>query len=497
MSQIEETTVEMAKEVCAETVIEQVKLERSLKARHMNMIAIGGAIGTGLFLASGASISTAGPGGSLFAYCLIGIMVFFLMTSLGEMATHLPVSGSFGTYATRYVDPAFGFALGWNYWLSWATAIAAELVAASILMKYWFPGSSALMWSALFLAMLLVLNLLSARAYGEGEYWFASIKVIAIIVFILLGAATLLGMGGTSPGLSNWTTGEAPFVGGIGAIVSICMIAGFSFQGTELVGIAAGESENPKQNIPKAIKSVFWRILLFYIGSIIIIGTMLPYTNENLLKNGIEHVAFSPFTLVYEIAGLQMAASIMNIVILISVLSAANSGLYASSRMLHALACEGKAPTFFTRLNSRSVPTNAVFFTTAIGMLAFLTSLVGEGTAYTWLLNISGLIGFIAWLGIAVSHYRFRKAFIAQGRNLDELSYRAKWFPFGPIFAAALCILIILGQSYSAFVGGDIKWLDMIAAYIGIPVFLALFLGYKYAKKTKLIPLKDVDLSTG
>ncbi len=496
MSRTEEATVEILDSGAEAASIEHERLERGLKARHMNMIAIGGAIGTGLFLASGASISTAGPGGSLFAYALIGIMVYFLMTSLGEMATHLPVSGSFGLYASRYVDPAFGFALGWNYWLNWATCIAAELVAASILMKYWFPDSSALVWSALFLSGLLALNLLSAHVYGEGEYWFASIKVIAIVVFILLGIATLLGLGGPSPGLSNWVIGDAPFVGGLGAIVSICMIAGFSFQGTELVGIAAGESENPRQNIPKAIKSVFWRIVLFNVGSIVIIGSILPYTNENLLKTGIEQVAFSPFTLVYKNAGLNVAASVMNAVILISVLSAANSGVYASSRMLYSMACEGKAPALFTSLNASRVPTNAVLFTTAVGMLAFLSSLVGEGTAYTWLLNISGVIGFIAWLGIAISHYRFRKAFVAQGLTLDGLSYRAKWFPFGPIFAAALCTAIILGQNYNAFVESGVRWHDMAVAYAGIPVFLAFFLGYKYVKKTKIIPLAEVDLGT-
>ncbi len=494
LSQHEATGAMSAEKQCHPGTAEKAKLERSLKARHMNMIAIGGAIGTGLFLASGASISSAGPGGALVSYGLIGIMVFFLMTSLGEMATHLPVSGSFGTYAARYVDPAFGFALGWNYWLNWATCIAAELVAAAILMKYWFPDTSAMMWSAVFLFILLALNLLSTKAYGESEYWFAGVKVFAIIVFIVLGAAAILGLGTASPGLANWTTGEAPFVGGLGAIISICMIAGFSFQGTELVGIAAGESENPRKNVPNAIKTVFWRILLFYIGAIIVIGTMLPYTDENLLKSGIENVAVSPFTLVYEHAGLGMAASLMNAVILTSVLSAANSGLYASSRMLYALACEGKAPPCFMKLSSRWVPTNAVLFTAAIGLLAFLTSLVGEGTAYTWLLNITGMIGFIAWLGIAVSHYRFRKAFVVQGRDLGELAYRAKWYPFGPIFAAVLCTVIILGQNYSAFTEETIKWYDVAVAYVGIPVFLAFYFGYKIAKKTRIIPLEKVDL---
>lgn len=470
-------------------------LKRSLLARHMYMIAIGGAIGTGLFLASGASISKAGPGGALVAYAVIGVMVYFLMTSLGEMATYMPTSGSFGTYAARFVDPAFGFAIGWNYWLNWATSLAAELVAAAILMKFWFPDTPAALWTAIFLAFLIGLNLLSTRAYGESEYWFAGIKVAAVIIFLFVGTLMIFGLiGGKSPGFSNWTLGDAPFVGGFGAILSIFMIAGFSFQGTELVGIAAGESSDPEKNIPKAINTVFWRILMFYIGAMAVIGFILPYTDPNLLKTDVQDVAVSPFTLVFERAGLTIAASLMNAVILTSILSAANSGIYASARMIYALAKEGKAPAMFTRLNNRHVPANGVLFTTAIGLLAFLTSLVGEGTAYTWLINITGVIGFIAWLGIAISHYRFRRAYVAQGRDLTKLKYRARWFPFGPLFAIALCVIVIAGQNYEAFIGETIKWYDVAVAYVGIPVFLAIYLGYKYVKKTKVVPLNEVNL---
>lgn len=470
------------------------ELKRSLKTRHMNMIAIGGAIGTGLFVASGASISSAGPGGALIAYGAIGIMVYFLMTSLGEMATYLPTSGSFGTYATRFVDPALGFAIGWNYWLNWATCLAAELVAGAIIMKYWFPDIPGYYWSGLFLALLTALNLLSTRAYGESEFWFAGIKVATIAVFLVTGILIVLGVGGNAPGFTNWTIGEAPFVGGFGTILSIFMIAGFSFQGTELLGIAAGESENPEKNVPQAIKTVFWRIMLFYIGALTIIGFILPYTDENLLSADVENISVSPFTLIFSRAGLGIAASLMNAVILTSVLSCANSGIYASARMLYALAKEGKAPPLFGKLNQRGVPVNALYITVAFGLLAFITSLLGEGKAYIWLLNITGMIGFIVWLGIAISHYRFRRAFVKQGRDINELKYRAKWFPFGPLFALVLCFVVILGQNYSAFLGETVDWYGMAASYIGIPIFLAIYLGYKYSHKTKLIPLDQVDL---
>lgn len=470
------------------------KLKRSLKSRHMNMIALGGSIGTGLFVAGGEVVSTAGPGGALVAYGFIGIMVYFLMTSLGEMATYLPVPGSFGTYASRYVDPAFGFALGWNYWFNWAITLAAELVAGALIMKYWFPEIPAIVWSALFLTALFLMNYLSTRSFGESEYFFSSMKVITVFVFLFVGTMLILGIGGTSPGFENWTRGEAPFVGGFGSIMAIFMVAGFSFQGTELIGVAAGESENPEKNIPKAIHSIFWRILLFYIGAFVVIGFLIPYDDPNLLNSSVENVAISPFTLVLDRFGFAFAASFINAIILTAVLSAGNSGLYASTRMLYAMAKAGDAPKIFTKLNSRGVPVPALLATAAFGVFAFLTSLIGEGTAYNWLINISGMSGFIAWLGIAIAHYRFRRAFHAQGKSLDAIPFKALFYPFGPIFATILCLIIIAGQNYTAFTGDTIDWYGASVAYIGIPVFLLVYAAYKSKYKTHVIPLKEVNL---
>lgn len=470
------------------------KLKRSLKSRHMNMIALGGSIGTGLFVAGGEVVSTAGPGGALVAYGFIGIMVYFLMTSLGEMATYLPVPGSFGTYASRYVDPAFGFALGWNYWFNWAITLAAELVAGALIMKYWFPDIPAIVWSALFLAALFLMNYLSTRSFGESEYFFSSMKVITVFVFLFVGTMLILGIGGTSPGFENWTRGEAPFVGGFASIMAIFMVAGFSFQGTELIGVAAGESEDPEKNIPKAIHSIFWRILLFYIGAFVVIGFLIPYDDPNLLNSSVENVAISPFTLVLDRFGFAFAASFINAIILTAVLSAGNSGLYASTRMLYAMAKEGDAPKVFTKLNSRGVPVPALLATAAFGVFAFLTSLIGEGTAYNWLINISGMSGFIAWLGIAIAHYRFRRAFHAQGKSLDAIPFKALFYPFGPIFAIVLCLIIIAGQNYTAFTGETIDWYGVSVAYIGIPVFLLVYAAYKSKYKTHVIPLKEVNL---
>ena len=307
------------------------------------MIAIGGSIGTGIFFASGAAIQEAGPGGALVAYMAIGMMVYFLMTSLGEMAAYMPVSGSFSTYASRFVDPALGFAMGWNYWYNWAITIAVELSAGALIMKYWFPDVPGVIWSAIFLALMLGLNLLSVKGYGESEYWFSFIKVSTVIIFLVIGFLMILGiMGGEPIGFKNFTIGDAPFHGGWVATVGVFMIAGFSFQGTELVGIAAGESENPGKNIPKAVRQIFWRILLFYTLTILVIGLILPYTHPNLAGGDVDQVAKSPFTMVFERAGFAFAASVMNAVILTAVLSAGNSGMYASTRMLWQLAKEEK-----------------------------------------------------------------------------------------------------------------------------------------------------------
>ncbi|WP_104090058.1 amino acid permease [Arthrobacter sp. GMC3] len=470
------------------------ELKRGLSSRHLQMIAIGGAIGTGLFVASGATIAQAGPGGALLAYALVGLMVFLLMQSLGEMSAKIPVAGSFQTYATRFVSPSFGFAIGWNYWFNWAITVAAELVAAGIIMDFWFPGVPGWLWAGAFLVLLTGVNALSAKAFGESEFWLSLIKVVAVVLFLVAGALMIFGiLGGNSPGLSNWQNREDVFHGGWVSIISVFMIAGFSFQGTELVGVAAGEAKNPRREVPRAIRSVFWRIMIFYIGAIFVIGTLIPFADPSLLASGEADISASPFTLVFERAGIAFAAALMNAVILTAILSAGNSGLYASTRMLYALAHDGKAPKIFGRTNSRGVPMAALLATAAVGLFGFLSAIVGQGAAYSWLLNVSGLSGFIVWAGIALSHYRFRRGFLAQGNRVSELPYRAAFFPIGPLLAFAVLIVVIAGQNYEAVLAG--RGVEVFSSYIGIPVFLGLWLVHRHVTKSKVVPLLAMNLA--
>ncbi|MGY8526793.1 amino acid permease [Paracidovorax citrulli] len=472
-------------------------LQRKLRARHLSMIAIGGSIGTGLFVASGATIGQAGPGGALAAYLLIGVMVYFLMTSLGELAAYMPVSGSFATYGALYVEEGFGFALGWNYWYNWAVTIAVELAAAQLVMQYWFPETPGILWSALFLTLMFGLNAISVRGFGEAEYWFSLIKVVTVIAFIGVGTLMIFGiLRGNGPALpsalANLTIGDAPFVGGLPALIGVAMIAGFSFQGTELIGVAAGESAEPAKTIPRAVRQVFWRILLFYVLAIAVIGVLIPYTDPSLLQANVQSIGVSPFTLVFRNAGLAFAAGVMNAVILTAVLSAGNSGMYASTRMLYNLATEGRAPRIFARLTRNGVPMPALLATTAVGGLCFLTSLFESKAVYLWLLSLSGMTGFIAWLGIAVSHYRFRKGWVMRGLPLERLPYRSPFFPYGPLFAFGLCLVIALGQGYESWRAGTVDLTSMIATYIGIPLFLGIWLAYRLVRGSRFVRYEEM-----
>ncbi|MBB1078741.1 amino acid permease [Limosilactobacillus sp. STM2_1] len=459
------------------------------------MIALGGSIGTGLFVASGSAIHTAGPGGAIIGYAVMGIMVYFLMTSLGEMATFMPVSGSFATYCTKFIDPALGFSMGWIYWFNWALTVAVDSTTAGIVMNFWFPNIPSWLFSLAVLVYIIIVNALAVSSFGEVEYWLAIIKVITVILFLIVGFAVILGiMGGKTIGFHNLTYKQAPFVGGFPAILSVFLVAGFSFQGTELVGITAGESATPAKSIPRAIHSTFWRILLFYVLSIFVIACILPYTSPNLLGSSVKDITISPFTLVFRRAGLAFAASVMNAVILTAVISAANSGMYASTRMIYAMAHEGQAWRIFGVTNQRGIPIYGLLASTLVASLTFLTGIFGPGI-YEFLIDSSGLAGFLTWMGMAAAHLRFRRALKIQGYNANDLRYHAAFYPVGPILALLLCAVVIIGQNPTAILHGN--WQEVILTYLSVPLLFILWLYYKLRYRTHLVSLAKVDLKQG
>ena len=419
-----------------------------------------------------------------------------MLLFLAELSTEFPISGSFNTYGSRFVDPAFGVALGYNYYFSWVTTIAGELVAAGIIVQFWLPHVPTVIWSLIGMTIMFVLNAFTVKGYGEAEYWFAMIKVLTVVIFIIVGFLVDLGvLGGKKIGVDNWKVEGGPFYQGFSGVVTTSIVSGFAFQGTEAVGIAAGESANPKRDVPRAMNGTIWRIVLFFVGSIVIMGLVIPYDDPNLGQvSDVKNISVSPFTLVFVASGLKPAVHIMNAVILTTILSAGNSGLYVCTRVLWTLAKEGKAPRIFAHLTKNGIPIWCLVFTTVVSTFLFALSFIGNQVIYQWLVNITGVMGFIAWFGIAVAHWRFRRAYILQGYLLQDLVYRAHFFPAGPILAGLLIFVSIFGQGYSAFTTHPFNFSNFLSAYITIPVFLLIYVVYKFVKKTRFVALKDIDL---
>ncbi|KAI8363838.1 amino acid permease/ SLC12A domain-containing protein [Choanephora cucurbitarum] len=475
---------------------EMPRLQRGLKARHIQMISLGGTIGTGLFMASGKAISGAGPGGALVSYGIVGILIFCVMMSLGEMAAYLPVSGSFAHFAKRFVDPSLGFMLGWIYWVNWSIGVAVELTGVAMIMEYWVKSIPSVVWSIICLFLLVLINVFSVKGYGEIEYWISFVKVLTIIVFIIVGICVNTGAtGGEHIGVSNFHLAGGAFPFGFLGIFNVFITAAFSFNGVEIVGITAGESQNPHKTVPAAVKQVFFRIVLFYILSILIIGLNIPYTDPDLLK-GSGNIAVSPFTLVFKKAGASWAADLMNAIILITMISAGNSGVYSSSRTLLALAEDGTAPRVFKRINRWGIPIWSVLTTCAVGCLAFLTSLQSSGVVFNWLTALPSVAGLIVWVTISVTHIRFRMGLKAQGRSLTSLPYVAPFFPYGDLFVIVVGCIVIAGQGYQTFLP-PIKAENCVAAYISVMFAIVLYFGHKIVKRPSFIKASEMDFETG
>ncbi|KAK0109808.1 hypothetical protein ONS95_002480 [Cadophora gregata] len=481
-------------------------LVRRLKGRHLQMIAIGGSIGTGLFIGSGSALATGGPASLLLAFILIGAVLFCTVQALGEMAVTFPVAGSFSAFATRFIDPAWGFASGWNYAMQWAITMPLEVMAAVITLEYWNLNLPSWVAITIFLLLIIGINLCGVKVYGEAEYTFSILKVTAVIGFIILGV--VINCGGTQDsgyiGGKYWANPGA-FHNGFKGFCNILVTAAFSFSGTELVGLAAAETHNPSKALPTAIKQVFWRIALFYIVSITIVGLLVPYTDDRLIgRNNVDSKA-SPFIIAIQSAGIQGLDSVMNAVVMIAVLSVANSSMYGATRTLQALAEQGQAPRIIAYVDRKGRPMVAIIICSAIGLLSYLYVSSIQGEAFTWLLALSGLSSIFTWCSICYAHIQFRKAWKEQGNLLSDLVYKS---PIGEIgswvgFFALLAILAAQfwvaispsGASSDRSVGEQA--VNFFEAYLAMPVVLLFYGYYKIWYKTKWVRVKDIDLQTG
>lgn len=476
--------------------MEDNNMKRGLNSRHISMIAIGGAIGTGLFVATGSVVAQAGPGGAILAYLLIGIMLYFLMSSIGELATFYPVSGSFSSYATRFVDPSLGFTMGWLYYIMWALVSSVDVMVASNVLYYWdvFKFFSPLTWSLIFITIVFLLNIFTVKAFGETEFWLSLIKVVTIIIFIIVGFLMIFGiLGGHSYGFENYTKGAAPFVGGLSGFLGVLLVAGFSVGGTEVVAVTAGESDNPEKTMPKAVKQVFWRILLFYVLSIGVIAAIIPYTDP-LLLNENESVTQSPFTIVFDRIGVAFAASVINAVILTSLLSATNSGVYTTSRMLFSLSDEKQAPKFLSKLNDKSKLPLRALVTTYILIVAIIIIANFYSNAVFSLLNIIGSLVIIVWAASSWAQVRLRKAIKRQGQDINQLlPYKSPLYPLGPILVFATLIFLYFGNSIGDLFDGNIG--KFFVNILPIIILGLIFLAHKLIRKTKFVKLNDMDIT--
>lgn len=422
-----------------------------------------------------------------------------------EVGTYIPIAGSFASMSARLIDPSLGFAMGWIYWFNWASTYAVELTATGLIIQYWDDQLSIAIFIAVFWVVITALNMLPVGFYGELEFWFSMIKVLTVLGFMIfaicidagvgkqgyLGFDTWKSPGAFAPYLITSSDSTAKFVG----FYSTLLTAGFSYQGTELVGVAAGETENPEKNVPSAVRKTFIRILVFFVLTIFFIGLLVPYDDPRLTTDKSDASA-SPMVIAANLAGVKVLPSLINAVLLTVVLSAANSNVYSGSRVLMGLSQEGFAPACFGWVSKHGVPYVSVIFTALFGLLGFMNVSNTSGQVFNWLVNISGVAGFICWSSINASHLAFMRALKARDVSRDTLPYKAIFQPWLAYYGLFFNILIIFTQGFTAWIP-TFNVTDFFIAYICPILFVILYLGHKIFYQTSLIHPLQADLETG
>ncbi|MBO3283302.1 amino acid permease [Paenibacillus sp. FSL M8-0228] len=421
--------------------MESKQLTRGLKPRHVELIALGGTIGVGLFMGSASTIKWAGPS-VLLAYLLAGIIMFFVMRIMGEMLILEPVTGSFATFAHKYISPLAGFLTAWSYWFLWVTVGMAEVTAIGVYVGYWFPDIPQWLPALAGVIIIALANLAAVKFYGEFEFWFAMIKIVAIIFMLVVGTGMIffgLGNGGQPIGLSNLFSHGGFFAGGLkGFLFALCIVTA-AYQGIEMVGITAGEAENPKTTLRKAIKNIIWRILIFYVGAIFVIVTIYPW-------NQIGEIG-SPFVLTFAKVGIVAAAGIINFVVLTAAMSGCNSGIYSAGRMLYTLAKNGQAPKFFGKVSPSGVPRNSIITTISLLLVGVLFNyLMPNSKLFLYIYSASVLPGMVPWFALAISQFKFRKKWKDE---MKDHNFKSRFFPISNYITIIFLLLVIVGMWFN------------------------------------------------
>jgi amino acid transporter len=434
-------------------------------------------------------------------------MLFCTIQGLGELSTLYPVAGSFSTHSTRFLDPSWGFAMGWNYALQWLVVLPLEIVAATLTINFWNEGKiNNNAWVAIFLFLIIGINLFGVKGYGEAEFVFSIIKVVAVIGFIILGCILNVGggPGGSYIGGQYWRD-PGPFNNGFKGLCSVFVTAAFAFAGTELVGLAAAETENPRKSLPRATKQVFWRITIFYLVSLTLVGLLVPYNDPRLLS-GVSSVdaKASPFVLAIQNAKIAVLPSVMNAVIMIAVLSVGNSSVYGSSRTLLALAENGQAPRYLGYIDRKGRPLVGIGLASLLGFIAFVAGSDRQEVVFRWMLAISGLSSVFTWASICFAHIRFRMAWKEQGHVLSELPFQAQTGVLGSYVGLILNILVLIAQFWTGF--APVGWKTMTAAQrtdawfaanLALPIVVIFFVAHKLWHRTRVVRSHNMDLHSG
>ncbi|ODV82922.1 hypothetical protein CANARDRAFT_30484 [[Candida] arabinofermentans NRRL YB-2248] len=493
--------------------LKQVKLanqpfKKNLNSRIINMIAIAATLGTGLFIGIGYSL-TSGPGALLIGFSLVGLAIYCVCQNAAELSVAYPVSGSFATHISRFLEPSLGFTVSTNYALSWLISFPSELIGCSMTITYWNDSINPVVWIAIFYVFVVFLNLCGVKWYGESEFIMSLIKVLAILIFIIIGIVLICGGGPNNTtgyiGMKYWHT-PGSFVKPV--FKSICntfVSAAFSYGGTELVVLTAAESKKI-ESVSKASKQVFWRIAFFYITTVVIIGCLVPYNDERLLGGSSdEDITASPFVIALSNTGGSFGTKVshfMNAVILVAVLSVCNSCVYASSRVIQSLAVTGDLPEIFAYVDLKGRPLMGILISCIFGLLGFLVASTNQDTVFTWLFALCSIASFFTWFCICFAQVRFRWALKAQGRSTNELAYCSQLGAFGGYLGVVLSLALIAGEIYvSAFpLGYSSSAEGFFQNCLSIPIMIVVYVGYKSYKRSWnkfLIPLKEIDLDSG